>query len=162
MAPVTPARAVLLLLFLAAFPWHVLAAVPPGDPNGLWLTQDRGGIIAVSGCGKRLCLQVAGVVLDRPTDPMPLDFQGRSQCGLELVRDAAPVKPNQWRGHILDPRNGTVWGVQITLHPDGTLALRGYAGITLLGRTETWTRFPGSVPTDCRMSPSEVATAMQR
>jgi uncharacterized protein (DUF2147 family) len=79
-----------------------------------------------------------------------------------LVYDAALVEPNLWRGHILDPRNGGVWGVQIWINPDGTLALRGYAGIALFGRTETWTRYPARVPANCRMSPVEVAAAIQR
>ncbi len=153
--------ALLLAIWLpAASPAR--AAETFADPDGLWLTQDRGGVIEVGACGQRLCLRIAGVVLDKPDDPTPLDFKGRSQCGLELVNDAVPVEQNLWRGHILDPRNGGLWGVQIWLNPNGTLSLRGYAGVALFGRTETWTRYSGSVPTDCRMSPEEVAAAVRR
>jgi uncharacterized protein (DUF2147 family) len=132
------------------------AAIKTGDPAGLWLTQDRGGVISVARCGPHLCARIAGVVLDQPSDPMPVDYQGTSQCGLELISDAAEVKPNLWRGHIRDPRNGSVWSVQIWVNPDGTFALRGFLGVSVLGRTETWTRYRGVVPADCRLSPADI------
>ena len=44
-------------------------------------------------------------------------------------------------GEILDPENGKVYRVRITLGGDGrTLDLRGYVGIPLFGRTQTWLR----------------------
>ena len=153
---VAPPRLRLAASLLAALTGTAIAAP---TPDGLWLTQDRGGVIAVNACGDRLCARIAGIVLDRPTDPTPVDAQGVSQCGLQLINDAAPVEPNLWRGHIRDPRNGSVWSVQIWLNPNDTLAMRGYVGFSLLGRTETWTRFPGDVPADCRMSPADVASA---
>lgn len=137
------------------------AQAAPG-PEGLWLTQDRGGVIDVRACGNALCARIVGLVLDKPTDPTPVDAQGVSQCGLEIISDAAPAEPNLWRGHVRDPRNGSVWGVQLWLSPDGTLSMRGYFGISLLGRTETWTRYNGKVPQDCRMSRADVSAAMGR
>ncbi|MBS0642871.1 MAG: DUF2147 domain-containing protein [Proteobacteria bacterium] len=153
------ARAGLGLLAMLCMPMAPASAASGAD--GLWLTQDRGGIIAVRSCGTNLCARIVGLVLDKPTEPTPLDAQGVSQCGLELINDAAPAEPNLWRGHIRDPRNGSVWGVQLWLNPNGTLSMRGYFGISLLGRTETWTRYPGTVPQDCRMSRSDVAAALR-
>lgn len=119
--------------------------------TGLWLTQDRNGVIEVSHCGDRLCARIVGVVLDHRDDKMPVDYQGTSQCDLPLISDAAEIRPNLWKGHLTDPRNGSVYGAEIHLDPDGNLALRGYLGFTLLGRTQTWTRYPGTLPTDCRL-----------
>ena len=116
-------------------------------------------MIAVSRCGQHLCARIAGVGLDQPDDPMPVDHEGTSQCGLLLINDATEVKPNLWRGHIHDPRNGSVWSVQIWLNSDGTFALRGFLGVSVLGRTETWTRYSGAVPANCRLSPANVAAA---
>jgi uncharacterized protein (DUF2147 family) len=122
---------------------------------GLWQTQAKGGVIAVVECGGKICARIAGIVLDNPTDPTPMDYHGVSQCGLELVNDATETKPGLWTGHITDPRSGSTYGVEMWLEPDGRLALRGYLGVSLLGRTETWTRYGGSVPPDCRMTPGE-------
>ena len=137
---------ILLLLTRTAF-------AESGPPIlGLWRTQDKGGVIAVTKCGDRVCAHIAGVVLDNAADPMPVDSRGVSQCGLQLINDATETKPNLWTGHILDPRNGSVFGVELWLQPDGKLALRGYIGVTLLGRTESWTRYAGVVPPDCRLT----------
>jgi uncharacterized protein (DUF2147 family) len=119
---------------------------------GLWLTQDHDGVMRVSNCGSFLCVDIAGVILDNPSDTTPVDSHGVSQCHLRLVSDAKPVGTNLWKGHILDPRNGKLFGVELHLDPRGNLALRGFVGLPLFGETQIWTRFPGNVPDDCRMS----------
>jgi uncharacterized protein (DUF2147 family) len=121
---------------------------------GLWLTGDRGGVIAISPCDGGLCARIVGVFLDRADDPMPLDYRGMSQCDLPLITDARQIGANLWKGHILDPRNGTMYGVELHLDPKGNLAVRGFLGIPLLGETQTWTRYTGAVPADCRIAPN--------
>lgn len=160
MAWVLPALA-LVALALPARAQDLPAAT---SPTGVWRTQDHGGVIAVTPCGDALCAHIAGVVLDHPDDPMPLDFRGVSQCGLGLINDAREVSPGLWRGHILDPRNGGLYGVELRLDRRGQLLLRGFLGLPLLGRTETWTRYVGPVPADCRLSlaPATVARDQPR
>lgn len=43
-------------------------------------------------------------------------------------------------GTIYDPENGKTYKCVMTLENDNTLKVRGYVGITLIGRTDTWTR----------------------
>jgi len=44
-------------------------------------------------------------------------------------------------GHILDPDNGRVYKVKLTLIDGGKrLDVRGYIGFSLIGRTQTWNR----------------------
>jgi uncharacterized protein (DUF2147 family) len=124
------------------------------------LTQGRDGVIAISNCGAALCARIVGVFLDRPDEPMPVDYRGVSQCGLYLISDAKPIQPNLWKGHITDPRNGSVWGVELRLDPRGNLALRGFLGVPLLGRTQTWTRYPSTPPRDCRIPSSSTLTSL--
>lgn len=48
---------------------------------------------------------------------------------------------DEWSGgKILDPKNGKYYKCYIKLVTDNKLKLRGYIGITLLGRTEYWYR----------------------
>ena len=44
-------------------------------------------------------------------------------------------------GEILDPKNGKIYRCKMTLSGDGkSLNVRGFIGISLLGRTQTWLR----------------------
>jgi uncharacterized protein (DUF2147 family) len=119
--------------------------------TGLWLTETRDGVIAISPCGDDLCAHIVGVVLDHPNDKMPVDNRGVTQCHLPLITDARQVRSNLWKGHITDPRNGDHFGVEFHLDPHGSLALRGFLGLPLLGHTQTWTRYTGTVPANCRL-----------
>ncbi len=43
-------------------------------------------------------------------------------------------------GTIYDPKNGKTYSCKITYENDNKLSIRGYVGISMLGRTTTWTR----------------------
>ena len=43
-------------------------------------------------------------------------------------------------GEIYDPKNGKTYSCTITVRNANELGIRGYMGISLLGRTTTWTR----------------------
>lgn len=43
-------------------------------------------------------------------------------------------------GTIYDPENGNVYNCNISLKDDNTLEVRGYIGVSLFGRTDTWKR----------------------
>jgi uncharacterized protein (DUF2147 family) len=52
---------------------------------------------------------------------------------------------NGWEGgQILDPDNGKIYRCKMHLEKDGKeLVVRGYIGISLLGRSQTWVRPSG-------------------
>ena len=44
-------------------------------------------------------------------------------------------------GKILDPETGKIYSANMHLSPDGTkLNVRGYLGLSIFGRSQTWTR----------------------
>lgn len=43
-------------------------------------------------------------------------------------------------GTVYDPKNGKTYSCKITYENANTLSIRGYVGISMLGRTTTWTR----------------------
>jgi len=61
--------------------------------------------------------------------------------GLVLIRNMS-LQDGEYRGgDILDPDNGSVYRCKFHLERDGTmLVVRGFIGISLLGRTQTWQR----------------------
>jgi uncharacterized protein (DUF2147 family) len=54
----------------------------------------------------------------------------------------SPKDPLFWSGgQIVDPESGKTYKCNITLSPDGkSLKIRGYIGISLIGRTQTWNK----------------------
>ena len=64
--------------------------------------------------------------------------------GMTILRGIKPVSGEAGSyegGDILDPNNGKVYKVNLKLVDDGKkLDVRGYIGMPLLGRTQTWLR----------------------
>ena len=61
--------------------------------------------------------------------------------GLVILRDFVFVKDGLWEnGMIYDPENGKDYKCKMTLESPDVLNVRGFIGISLLGRTDTWTR----------------------
>ena len=128
------------LLFAPSF---VLAA----DILGLW---DAGeSHVEIYACEDRLCGRIAA--LDEPLDeegkekldknnPEPA-LQSRPLLGMDLIAGFVRAGKKKWEdGTIYDPRDGKTYKCVMKLQRDGTLKVRGYVGIPLLGKTVEWTR----------------------
>jgi uncharacterized protein (DUF2147 family) len=69
------------------------------------------------------------------------EFRIRPLLGLRLIEGFYYAGNNTWKGgRIYNPEDGRKYKAKITLSQDNRLKLRGFVGVSLLGRTETWTR----------------------
>lgn len=138
------------LLLAALFCFTVLShgvnAAEVGSPKGLWLTQNKRSVIDVYDCaGGALCGRIhwiiaGGMSVDSKNPDASL--RTRKMCGLEILNGFKPsTTKNVWdNGKIYKADEGDTYNALITALPDGTLKLRGYVGIPLLGKTQIWTR----------------------
>jgi uncharacterized protein (DUF2147 family) len=63
--------------------------------------------------------------------------------GLNLLKDFSFVGTDKWeKGTIYDPENGKTYSCKITMVDKDKLDVRGFVGISMLGRTQTWIRIP--------------------
>jgi uncharacterized protein (DUF2147 family) len=60
--------------------------------------------------------------------------------GLLIIRNMALRDGEYGGGDILDPDTGSVYRCKFHLGKNGELSVRGYIGISLLGRSQTWQR----------------------
>lgn len=69
------------------------------------------------------------------------DRKNKPIIGLEILRGMIRRGEEYIGGFILDPETGSVYRCKFTLSQDGEkLFMRGYLGISLLGRSQVWTR----------------------
>ena len=67
-------------------------------------------------------------------------LRSRSDLGLELLKDFTFDDDNVYSGGtVYDPKNGKTYNCKMTLEGN-KLTIRGFIGISLFGRSVTWTR----------------------
>lgn len=70
----------------------------------------------------------------------PGKFKDKPVIGLKLLWGLKQKDTSSWDGgHILDPKTGKIYKLRMTLKGD-KLYVRGYIGVSFLGRTQIWTR----------------------
>jgi uncharacterized protein (DUF2147 family) len=69
-------------------------------------------------------------------------FKNKPILGLTIIWGLKRTSDRVWSGgQILDPHNGNVYRVMLTLSNDGrSLRARGYIGFSVFGRTQNWYR----------------------
>ena len=122
------------------------------SPVGRWRTLDddtgaKTGVIEITLAGDTLQGRIVDMVMkpgENP-DPVCLKCTGADKnhpiMGLTILKGLRRDGDVWDGGVILDPWTGNVYSSEVRLDETGTkLFVRGYLGISLLGRTETWIR----------------------
>jgi len=70
------------------------------------------------------------------------EYKNHLILGMVIMRNFHPVGDDWAGGTVVDPENGKEYKGKIWAEGTDKLHMRGYIGISLLGRTEVWTRIP--------------------
>lgn len=116
---------------------------------GVWKTGEGNGHVEIYKNGDKYQGKI--VWLKEPNDPKT----GKPKTDIQHPDKANHSRPilglvNLWgfvakgntyeNGHVYDPKNGKEYKCVMTLKDPNTVDVRGYVGITLIGRTDKWTR----------------------
>ena len=66
--------------------------------------------------------------------------KNKSIQGLVIIKGLTKEDDEYSNGKILDPKNGKLYKCSISLESKDKLKVRGYIGISLIGRTQYWYR----------------------
>lgn len=128
------------------------------DPSlieGRWLTQERDGWVRITRLADGLEGRIAGSPPGSPNrrkldelNPDPA-LRHRELDGLKILTGFEYDGSGRWEnGTIYDPNTGKTYNCTVTLLDADTLRIRGYVGVSLFGRSETWTRDEPDPDTD--------------
>lgn len=117
---------------------------------GKWLNEDKDAHIEITKDAGKYYGKI--VWLRDPIDTLTakpkvddknsdVTLQSRPVLGLLILKDFTFDGEDEWsEGTIYDPKNGKTYDCYMEIGVTGILKIRGYIGISWIGRTTYWTR----------------------
>jgi uncharacterized protein (DUF2147 family) len=142
-------RTAFLFITVSLFSITTLSQNKADDIIGVWLTagKEPGKIQIYKSAGKfygKIFWVKNPTKNGKPkTDINNPDASKRNDpiVGLVILKGFKFDGDDEWKdGDIYDPQSGKTYSSYIYLSNINTLKVRGYIGLSLFGRTETWTR----------------------
>ena len=139
---------VLLLLVSITIVISTAFATPSDDVLGIWLNSSGKGKIQVykengKYYGKIVWLREPLNEKGQPkmdSNNPNANLKSKPLVGAIILRDFEFVDGEWTNGRIYDPENGKDYKCYMRFKDANTLNVRGYIGISMIGRTEVWTR----------------------
>lgn len=117
--------------------WHTIDDAT-GKPRGVIEIVEKDGVYSGKLVKSLVPSEGAPKVCDKCTDAR----KDQPIIGMTLLTGLRKSGDNEWTGgEILDPETGKLYKCKMSLADDGKkLNVRGFIGISLIGRTQSWVR----------------------
>ena len=138
---------------LAIYLFSMVVFAADLSPVGTWLTIDDvtkkpRSIVKITEQNGQLSGAVSKVYYQQGEGPRDVcdkcsgSLHNQKILGMTILTGMAKDGDNTWSGgQSTDPKNGKTYKCKITMNPDGQmLNVRGYVGVSMLGRTQSWIR----------------------
>lgn len=142
------ARLAAVLFVFLVLSFEVVLAENPDAVVGKWLTAEDKSQVEIYKAGNEYFGKI--IWLKEPTkdgkakvdDKNPNEnLRNQPVIGLVLLKNFRYAGSNVWKeGTIYDPDNGKTYSCKMKLADNGELNIRGFIGISLIGRTTVWVR----------------------
>jgi uncharacterized protein (DUF2147 family) len=141
---------VVLFLSSTAFTLSKIYQAEEGDALvGIWMPSHGKAKVKVSKVGTKYYGKI--VWLKEPLYPDGTKKRDKNNpdskmhetplLGYKILKDFEYVGKKVWEnGTIYDPENGSTYSCTIKLTDKNTIDVRGYIGVSMIGRTDTWKR----------------------
>lgn len=135
----------LLLLLALTAAWGQKAV---HTPLGTWMNEEKQARFEIFACGNKLCGKITWLkeplrkgkpkMDDNNPDPKR---RTRPILGMVFMKDFEYKGNNKWNeGTIYDPKSGKTYSCYLKLVSPDKMEVKGYIGISLIGRTQVWSR----------------------
>ena len=124
---------------------NLYAQANPDAILGIWFNEEKDGKIKIykensKFYGKIVWHKTGNDISSFDEHNPDPELKKRKKVGLVILTDFV-FDDGQWEdGDIYDTKSGKTYSCVIKLLKDGSLHVRGYIGISLLGRTTYWTK----------------------
>tara|TARA_Y100000590_G_scaffold456233_1_gene606434 strand:- start:2228 stop:2680 length:453 start_codon:yes stop_codon:yes gene_type:complete len=116
---------------------------------GEWIPEEKDAVYEFYKCGEAICAKVKSLNEPLNAEGKPkLDTQNEDESlrtrpilGLQFLKGLVQKKKNKWvNGTVYNARDGKTYTALMKLKKDGTLEVRGYIGVSLIGKSTYFTR----------------------
>lgn len=117
------------------------------DPEGLWLTENKRSVVELKKqpdgtLGGKIAWIIEGGMQFDEKNPNEA-ARSNPMCGLTIVSGLTQGRndPNGWHnGKIYKADEGDTYDSRLTMRSADQLEVRGFMGVSFLGKSQTWTR----------------------
>lgn len=141
-------KIVSFLVFCVASLTAISADYEADELLGIWLNDERDAHVKIYKCGEEFCGKIVWLK-ESEEDGSPKkdrknpkdELKERPLKGLDILTGFNYDGGRKWEdGTIYNPRDGKTYSCFLQILEDGRLKVRGFIGISLIGKTNYWTR----------------------